>query len=61
VHSVNLEVNSDRSCKMSALSLILGVGIKERSFSSSAISGVDNVCEDLLFMNLLVCRFLLCL
>ena len=40
VRSVSLDVNSARSCCMSDLSLRLGMGMKERPFSNSAISCV---------------------
>ena len=43
VHSVSLDVNSARSCCMSDFSLRLGIGMKERPFSNSAISCVDTV------------------
>ena len=53
VRCVSLDVNSVRSCMMSDFSLLLGMGMKERPFSRSAISCVDSWCEDLLVMNLL--------
>lgn len=59
--SVSLDVNSERSCNMSDFSLLLGMGMNERPFSSSAISCVDRGCEDLLVMNLLWRRLVLCL
>ena len=53
VRSVSLLVNCARSCRMSALFLLLGMGMKESPFSSSAVSWVDKGCEDLLLINLL--------
>ena len=61
VRSVSLDVNSARSCCMSDLSLRLGMGMKERPFSNSAISRVDSVYEDLFVMNLLLRRVTRCL
>ena len=61
MRSVSLDVNSARSCCMCDLSLHLGMGMKERPFSSSAISCVDSVYEDLFVMNLLLRRVTLCL
>ena len=61
VHSVSLDVNSARSCCMSDFSVRLGIGMKERPFSNSAISCVDSVCEDLLVMNLLLHCVIWCL
>lgn len=61
VRSVNFDVNSLRSCCMSDLSLLFGMGMKERPFSNSAVSCVDKMYEDLFVMNLLLRRVILCL
>ena len=53
MRSVNLDVNSERSCSMSDFSLLFGIGMKERPFSNNAFSCVDRGCEDLFVTNLL--------
>lgn len=61
VRSVSLAVNCVKSCSMSDLSLLLGMGMNERPFSKSAVSCMDSGCEDLFVTNLLWRRLTLCL